>query len=330
MKIFVVCMRHGYGDPSREYSYEYFNFYKSLAQMGHDVELFDYMAEIKECGKSAMNQRLLARVQETRPQLTMFSLYTDQFEPEVVQRLSEYTKTLCFFHDDTWRVEFSRYWARFFDFFTTPDLHGELKYAEIGLDKAIYFPFGVNEQIFQKQDIPKKYDVSFVGAWHPYRQWLIERLRKAGISVTVFGYNWPAGEVKQDEMARIFNESRINLNLSNSAPWDCRYLLSSPRAMINRVRSKKNVEQLKARFFEVGGCGAFLLSYFVEGLADCYAIDRELAVFTDVDDLLAKVRFYLAHDGLRETMARACYERTLQDHTFSRRFEHVFARMGLS
>lgn len=329
MKILLVCMLHAYGNPKREYSYEYFNFYQSLKQLGHEVELFDYMGEMQALGKEGMNQKLLARVQEWQPTVTLFSLYTDQFEPSVVEQLRKHTKTLCFFHDDTWRVEYSRYWARHFDYFTTPDVYGELKYREIGLPNAIHFPFGCNEQIFRKLNVARKFDVSFVGGWHPYREWLIKRIMQAGVNVEVAGYGWPAGEIDQQEMVRIFNESHINLNLSNSASWDARYLASSPRALINRLRSKKNIEQLKARHFEINGCGAFQLTYYVEGLERCYDINRELGVYTDPDDLMEKVKFYLAHEELREAIAESGFKRTLEEHTFSRRFQMVFQRMGL-
>ena len=329
MKILLACMLHTYGDSKREYSYEYFNFYLSLKQMGYEVELFDYAAEIGMFGKEAMNKKLLARVREWQPTVAVFSLYTDQFYPETIQALRNHTKTFCFFHDDTWRVDYTRDWARHFDFFSTPDLYGEKKYREIGLSNAIYFPFGCNEQVFRNLAVQKKYDVSFVGGWHPYRQWLIERIRKAGINVKVVGYRWPNGEVDQEGMVRLFNESRINLNLSNSASWDGRYLTSSPRALINRVRSKKNIEQMKARFFEVNGCRAFLLSYFVEGLGSCYSIDKEIAVYADADDLVEKVKFYLEHEELREEIVEAGYRRTLKDHTFAQRFQSVFQRMGL-
>ncbi len=117
MKILLACMRHTYGDPKRECSYEYFNFYQSLKQMGHEVELFDYTGEIQALGKEGMNRKLLGRVQEWQPAVTLFSLYTDQFDPQVVNALRTHTRTFCFFHDDTWRVEYSRYWAGTFDYF---------------------------------------------------------------------------------------------------------------------------------------------------------------------------------------------------------------------
>jgi spore maturation protein CgeB len=329
VKVLLVCMLHTYGDPKREHSFEYFNFYQVLKEMGHEVELFDYASEIRRLGKIVMNQTLLARVKELQPVVTLFSLYTNEFDPLVVQQLRNYTKTLCFFHDDTWRVDYSRFWAKHFDFFTTPDMQGELKYSEIGLHNAIYFPFGSNQNISRKMDVSKKYDVSFVGGWHPYREWLIKRIRKSGISLEVVGHRWPKGEIDQEGMIRVFNESRINLNLTNSASWDVRYLVSSLYAIVNRFRSKKNVEQMKARIFEVSGCGAFQLSYYVEGLANCYEIDKEIAVYADADDLIEKIKFYLAHDDLREKIATAAYQRTINEHTFTIRFNAVFKRMGL-
>lgn len=330
MKILLACMEYDYGDPSRGHSYEYYNFYESLRSLGHEVTLFDYMGEVRALGKTEMNRKLLGIVQEIKPMLTMFSLYTDQFEPEIVRQLCNYTKTLCFFHDDTWRVEYSKFWARNFDFFTTPDIYGERRYAAQGLPNAIHFPFGCNEKLYCKMDVPKRYDVSFVGGWSPYRVWLVQYLRKAGVNVHATGHGWPGGKIEHEEMVQVFNESRLNLNISNSASWDARFLFSSPRALVNRIRSPKSIEQLKARHFEINGCGAFQLSYYVEGLETYYEIGKEVAIYVDPDDLLAKVRLYLADNELRESIAQAGYRRTLAEHTFAKRFKKVFVQMGLN
>ena len=330
MKILLACMEYDYGDPSRGHSYEYYNFYQSLKDLGHDVTMFDYMVELNRLGKSEMNHQLLALVQSSKPDLAMFSLYTDQLDPATVSQLRLHTRTLCFFHDDTWRVEFSQFWARHFDFFTTPDVYGERKYAALGLPNAIHFPFGCNEKLYRETGLRKQYDVSFVGAWHPYREGLIKRLRKEGFTVKAVGYRWPGGIVSHEQMVALFNESRINLNMSNSASWDARYLLASPRGLINRIRSPKSVEQLKARHFEINGSGGFQLSYYVEGLERHYEIGTEIGVYLDPDDLLQKVKLYLANDALRESVARAGHQRTLVEHTFQKRFARVFERMGLA
>lgn len=330
MKILLACFLHSYGDPSREYSYEYFNFYKTLERMGYEVEFFDYMGEIRTLGRRGMNEKLLAKVVEWQPTLVLFTLSTDQFEPQYIDNLREHTITACFFMDDTWRVEYSNFWARHFDYILTPDLYGEMKYLEMGVRNAIHVPFGFNEQIYYKLDIPKKVDVSFVGAWHPYREWLIEQIRKAGVSVEVAGHRWPKGGIDQKGMVKLFNESRINLNLSNCASWDVRYLASSPRALLNRVRSGKNVEQLKARPFEINGCGGFQLSYYVDGLENYFEINREIAIYTDSDALIEKVLYYLKHEDSRELIAASGYRRAQESHTYIKRFQQIFQRMGLS
>lgn len=329
MNILLVCMKYDYGIQTRGLSYEYHNFLKSLEACGHQVVLFDYMEELRQQGKERMNGSLVELVASRKPDVAIFSLYTDQLLPEAVERVRQHTRTLCFFHDDTWRKEFSRAWAPHFDFFTSSDFEAKRKYARLGLPSLIHFPFGVNHELYQPQPVEKIYDVSFVGAWHPYREWLIKRLRRANIRVETAGSRWPRGIVSQEEMIRMFNQSHINLNLSNSCSWDARYLLGSVKGMINTLHSGKNVEQIKARHFEINACRAFQLSYYVDGLERCYRIGEEMAVYLDPDDLVDKVQYYLADDELRENMAEKAYQRTLNEHTYAQRFKRVFEQMGL-
>jgi len=331
MKVMLVAMLYDYGIEERGYSYEYYNFYQPLEEIHGDVQMFDFMTLFKQKGKQSMNQELLYLVKESRPDLVMFSLYTDQFVPEMVDDLRKYTKTLCFFHDDGWRVEFSRFWARHFDWFTTPDSHRVQEYRHLGYYNAIHFPYACNPAIYKKLSLPKKYDVSFVGLASPYRKWLIRKLEKAGINVYAAGSGWPVGHLTQEEMIRVFDQSKINLNLSNSKSWDVRYLLSlisSPRGLYSWLRSPKNVEQMKARPFEINGCGGFQLSHYVEGSEHYYEIGQEIVIHLDVDDLIRKAKYYLAHDDEREAIAGSGYQRTLAEHTYAQRFQSVFARIG--
>lgn len=330
MKIFQLSMQYDYGDPARGESYEYHNFYKTLLAMGHEVFLFDYMAHERQLGRAAMNAALLEKAKAFAPDMVIASLYTEQILPETALELRKQCKTLCFFHDDMWRKDFSQFWARHFDYFTSSDFEAANKYRKLGLPNLIHMPFGVNENLYKPTDEPVQYDVSFVGQWDPYREWMITRLRRAGLNVHVVGYRWPSGVVSLQEMVRIFGVSKINLNLSNSASWDARYLLSSSRALINRIRSKKTAEQIKARHFEINACRGFQLSYYVDGLERCYRIGEEVGVYLGPDDLLDKVLYYLDSDELRQRIAQAAYERTLTEHTYSQRFNRAFSIMGLT
>lgn len=322
-------MKHNYGDPKRGLSFEYFNFYQSLGSLGHEVELFDFFEIHRSFGAEEMHRQLRERVQIFQPDLAFFSLYTDQFIESELDKLKQLTATLCFFHDDTWREEFSRHWARHFTYFTTPDIYGVLKYRAIGLNNVLFFPFGCDTSTYKKLAGEKKYDVSFVGSWHPYREWLVKKIREAGISVHVRGYGWKEGIVEQKEMIEIFNQSRINLNLSNTSSWDMRYLLSSPRGVWNSVRSPKSIEQIKARHFEINACGSLQLTYYVEGLERFYKIGEEISIYLSVDDLIRKIRALLSDNKRREEISESGYQRAVLEHSYKKRFEAVFRDMGL-
>ncbi|GAA5163858.1 CgeB family protein [Viridibacterium curvum] len=330
MRILLICMQYDYGVAERGHSYEYYNFYQSLRDAGHEVTLFDYMEELKRHGKEAMNRKLQEQTEDLRPDVAVFSLYTDQLVPETVAAVRKLTKTLCFFHDDTWRKDFSRFWAPHFDHFTSSDFESGRKYARLGIPGILHMPFGVNEALYRPLEVERSIDVAFVGAWHPVREWLIKRLRRAGIQVEVAGSGWPAGILDHAAMVKKFNMARINLNLSNSSSWDARYLLRSPRGVLNALRSPKNVEQIKARHFEINACRAFQLSYYVDGLERCYALGEEMAVYLDPDDLIEKVRYYLDDEALREDMATRAWQRTLREHTYAQRFAKVFLAMGFT
>jgi spore maturation protein CgeB len=329
MRILLVCMQHDYGDPARGYSYEYYNFAHSLVQAGHIVEWFDYMAELKKNGRQQMNADLISYAKKTKPDVAIFSLYTDQLDEVAVESVRSICKTFCFFHDDTWRVKFSRHWAQYFDFFSSSDFESLRKYPKLGLNNIVHIPFGVNNHLYKPLNEKEfLYDVSFVGGWNPVRGWLVKRLERAGIKVEAFGYGWPRGILAHEEMIKVFNNSRINLNLSNSTTWDARYLFSSPRAFATHFRSKKIVEQLKARHFEISACNAFQLSYYIEGLERCYKIGEEIAIYNSPDELVEKVEYYLDQPKLCEDIAHNAYARTLREHTYEERFSQLFTKMG--
>jgi spore maturation protein CgeB len=337
-KIIFVSMLYDYGIKSRGYSYDYNNIYATLKKMfGDSVVFFDYMTLFQQKGKQVMNESLLELVKDTKPELIIFSLYKDEFEQEILTQIKGFSKTLCYFWDDQWRIDFSRKWAPYFSFITTPDFNGVRKWKDFGIEKVMYSPFGCNHLFWKKKDIPYKYDVSFVGMYHPHRAWLIDALRKNGVKVHVAGSGWSRNEsyVSYDEVINIFNQSKINLNLSNSMLYDIRYVFSSFAAAKNTLQhykkgDKKNKEQIKGRHFEIPGCGGFQLSYYVEGLEHCYEIGKEIVVFDDVDDLYEKVTYYLAHEHEREEIASAGYLKTLKEHTYAKRIGELLNYTGVN
>lgn len=329
MKVLLVCMKHGYGDPDQGYSYEWNHFYLGLKNYFGDVSFFDFFGAHQSMGQKAMQDALRDKIQKENPDVTIFSLYTDQFSTEFIKCLQDLTKTFCFFHDDGWRKEFVARWAPCFDAFTTSDVMGVRRYARNGLPHAVFVPFGVNESLFcPNPEVEKDIDVSFVGAWHPYREWLISRLRKNGIKIKVFGYRWPGGMLSEAKMIEVFQRSKISINMTNCPSWDVRYLLSSPRALLNRFRSPKVHEQIKGRHFEIPACGTMQLSYYVDGLEKVFELGDEIAIYQSPEELVDKIVSYLNDPEELERITKDGLARVRRDHTYGQRFMQVFQSLG--
>ena len=308
--------------------------------MGHEVVPFDFVAVMRAHGREEMNRKLLATVRREQPELVFFVPHTDQFIPEIVDKIGRLAITLGYFFDDTWRIEYSRFWAHHFNFVATSDVNGLRKFGEVGSTNVIYSPFACNTDVYCKRNLPKMYDVTFVGQYHPHREWYINYLKRAGIDVHVWGMGWPSSMINSEDMINILNQSRINLNLSNCVSWDIRYLITPFRPIKSTLRAWRQVvhainrtdmktwEMVKGRYYEINACGGFQLSHYAEGLERMYSIGEEIVLYVSPEDMIEKVHYYLKHEDEREAIAKRGYLRTQSDHTMEKRFQHIFGQLG--
>ncbi|MBK7631471.1 MAG: glycosyltransferase [Ignavibacteriales bacterium] len=322
MKIAAILMQYDYGIRERGFSYEYINILLPLKDVFGEgnVVHFDFYNEFRNSGKEMMNKNLKAFIQNENPDVALFCLYEDEFDPAVLDELKEITRTVVYFFDDPWRQSFVKKWIKHFTSFSTPDYYMFNKYKLEGVQNVFFTPFGFNVNIYKKTETDKKYEVSFVGGYGPLRKWIFTELERQGIKVNVFGRGWgsEAKWLSHDEMVLIFNQSKINLNLSNATDNDFRFLswsLKSPKALKQLILLKKNKEQIKGRHYEINACGGFQLSYFVPGLNLAYEIDKEIAVYENLISLPKIIKYFLEDNELREKIAFAGYERSLKNHT---------------
>ncbi|MBQ7944116.1 MAG: glycosyltransferase [Lachnospiraceae bacterium] len=73
------------------------------------------------------------------------------------------------------------------------------------------------------------------------------------------------------------------------------------------------------RCFDIMGCGGFLLTNYQADLFEFFEPDKDFVYYTDYEDLLEKVDYYLAHDAEREAIARNGYEKVKRGHTYKKR-----------
>jgi len=324
VKILYVALKYNYGQPSQGYSYEHNNLYHALVHMSHDILYFDMM--LMQHGRDTMNQRLLEIARREKPDLMFTVLHTNELDQSVVREISEDsdTVTLNWFCDDHWRFDdYSRYWAPCFNWVITTAPSALPKYVRLGYSSVIKSQWACNHVLHRKLDLPLKYDVTFVGQPHGNRREIIQSLRDAGINVHVWGNGWESGYLSQEEMIRVFNQSRINLSLTKASTGS--QGLQYARAHEHR----QNPDQLKGRSFGIPGCGGFQLSGSVEDLNEYYENGKEIVCYEDVDELLEKIDYYLSNENERAAIAQAGYQRTLREHTYVHRFANIFKRLGL-
>jgi spore maturation protein CgeB len=350
LHILYIGLKNDYGNPALGRSFEYVNFFDTLNRSGnYKVDMFPFDEVMREVGREKMNTQLLQTIERIKPHCCFFVLFTDEIKKETIREITEKSGSITFnwFGDDHWRFNnYSRFWAPLFHWASTTDTISVGKYYKIGYRNIIKTQWGFNHHICHNYDVPKDHEVTFVGQVHSHRKRIIHRLKQKGVNIECWGKSWENGRLSQDEMVKIYSRSKINLNFTESSlafRWkpiakvflnrraDDSICLNAPRVMIQNAMAiiTQRRPQIKARNFEIPGSGGFLLTQGADNLEEYFTPDKEIAVFSGIDDLKDKIKYYLSHNKERENIRHAGYQRALRDHTFEKRFFEIFQTMQL-
>ena len=105
-----------------------------------------------------------------------------------------------------------------------------------------------------------------------------------------------------DEMPYVFNNSRINLNIT--------------------LRSIKS--GIPLRCMDICAAGGFLLSNYQEDMYDVFVPGEDMVMYESVDDLVKKCRYYLEHESERKQIASNGTGKVSEKHTYDIRFKEIF------
>ena len=316
LRILYLGMEYDYGEKNRGLSFEHDNFYPSFMQYpkAESVLHFDYVDMSQNNGIPKMSNTLYDTVQKFCPDVLFAVFFNKDHDPlkDIISKISKTTptKTIGWFCDSHYRYpSFDSKWAPFLDYCVTTSTLAMEWYKRDGFEnKVIKSQWGFSPKYKHMPWMEKDIPVSFVGQPHGDRRQVIDRLKIHGIPVQVYGTGW-GKRLSFDEMIQMFNRSKINLNLNNGCDVRCK--------------------QIKGRNFEVPGCGGFLLTESAENLSDYYTFNKEIGIYGSESDMIEKIRYYLEHNEEREQIAKAGMLRTMNDHTYEKRFDHIFRQANL-
>jgi spore maturation protein CgeB len=210
---------------------------------------------------------------------------------------------------------------RRFDLLLTSFPHFLDRFAELGLDGA-YLKIAFDAKVLERlrslgvdvdDSARREHAVAFVGGlgrtkWNAGTGVLERAVKEIGLEVWGYGIDslpktspiWSRyhGEAWGLEMYKVLARSRIALNRHGEIAGH----------YANNMR-----------LYEATGVGALLVTEARSNLAELFEPDREVVAYKNEDDLIERIRHYLAHDDERRRIAAAGQARTLREHTYAAR-----------
>lgn len=202
---------------------------------------------------------------------------------------------------------------------------------------AYYQPLAFETRVLSElTEVPRDIAVSFVGGLSTLHREGTELLEKLAnlVPIEFWGYgveSLPAaseirrrhhGEAWGMDMFSLLRRSRMTINRHGQVDYPSEARSAAPQpphATDSRHTGVAAEFANNMRLFEATGCGALLITDYKENLNELFEIGKEVVAYRSSEECAALVKYYLAHPSEAEKIARAGQERTLRDHTYSKR-----------
>ncbi|WCK56180.1 glycosyltransferase [Aneurinibacillus sp. Ricciae_BoGa-3] len=292
---------------------------------------------VKEVYTAQVDQNPLSYVAQLKPDLVLV-LLGDTFHIDQVSAIrSMGIKTAVWFTDDPYYTDVTIQFAPHYDFVFTQELSCVSFYHAYGCFRVHYLPLAVNTRVFHyhRQDHSFNTDVCFLGTAWNNRISLFDQIAPylSTKKTLIVGPDWH----------RLQNYHLLSdkIRLEVLSPEQSAHLINTSKIVINNHRAydddtlfSKNSRKLLAysinpRTFEISACGAFQLTDVRQELPSCYLPRKELETYSSPSELIEKIDYYLRHEKERNAIALRGLNRTLNEHTYSKRLKELLTRVFL-
>ncbi len=296
----------------------YQNYCLPLKKLFREVIIFDPLKETELNGYNKMEENFIYLIKKENPEYIFINARRDEITLETlekIRKISPAIKIISISGDDDKDFEpVKRYHALFMDCTIIHQIDYLKNYYKDGT-KNIFPTLGINTEIFKPMNLKKIYDVVFVGNAIEERVETIRFLIKNGINLKIFGGRWDnypefrqfcLGYVSPEEMAKVINQTKINLGLS---------------------KNKYGKSAYKWRVFEIASCKSFSLVDYFPGYFKFFRENKEIVMTKNDGELLEKIKYYLGHEKEREKIAENSYKAAIKKCNILEEFKKMFKQI---
>jgi len=186
-----------------------------------------------------------------------------------------------------------------FDFLFAAQRDGAAALRDEGL-AARWLPLACDPHIHRPHEVPKTHDVCFIGNLCPGPRSELLQLIQRRFPNTFVGRRYFS------DMARAYSAARLVFNRS--------------------IRNDVNM-----RVFEALACGSLLVTNDLSdnGQGEIFRDGEHLVAYTEAEEMLATIAFYLTHEEERERIAACGRAVVLEKHTYRHRMQTILASIPL-
>ncbi len=239
--------------------------------------------------------------------------------------------TAIWLTDDPYYTDFTMKLVAHYDYVFTLERNCIEFYRGLGCKEVHYLPFAAHRDHYRPTltRSPISREISFIGSAYWNR---VDFFRP--IMPELMQYNTIINGIWWDRLpeAPLYGE-RIEIGKWMS-PQETAAAYSGSKIVINLHRShidelgNNNTLSIPAaspnpRTFEIAATGTLQLCDARDDLSSFYKPGEEIETYTSPQEMMEKVRFYLTHEEERRAIALRALERTLQDHTYTKRLNQL-------
>jgi len=274
-----------------------------------------------------LQKSLIRRIMDWQPDVAFFPLGSSVWRSTLVQLKQKGVKLVqwCGLPAST-MLERDRINLPYFDLIFQPanladglraaGATGRIEYIPIGIDPEVHHPVPLTAEEQQRYGA----DVCFIGGlsgrFHAARRAMVEYAIENGVNIKVWGgYRehfvgspilrvWQ-GQIWGEEQVKALCAAKIGLN----------FHVDHHAGELDRG--------LNLRAFELAACGVFQLLQRVPSVGEFFEEGKEIVCFETQEEMIEKIRYYLAHEDERLRIAAAARQRVLREHTWSQRIARM-------